>query len=133
VLRDGWYLTGDIGARDADGYFYVHDRKKNMIVSGGENVYPAEIERVLGHHPAVSACAVIGRPDPRWQEAPVAYVVLKPGAICEGEDLRRHVLTELARFKAPREFHFVDDLPRSALGKVQHFRLREAPRPEDKP
>ena len=80
ALRDGWYHTGDIGTRDADGYFYVHDRKKNMIISGGENIYPAEIERVLHEHPAVAEAAVIGRADPKWQEVPVAYVVRAQGS-----------------------------------------------------
>ena len=125
ALRDGWYLSGDVGTRDADGYFYVHDRKKNMIISGGENIYPAEIERVLLAHPAVAEAAVIGRPDPRWQEVPVAHVVLRPGAAADAEALKAHVATELARFKLPREVIFADALPRNAMGKVQHFRLRQ--------
>src|ERR1043166_2681467 len=80
ALREGWFHTGDIGARDADGYFYIHDRKNNVIISGAENIYPAEIERVLAHHPAVAEVAVVGRPDPKWQEVPVAYVVSRAGA-----------------------------------------------------
>ena len=79
ALHDGWYRTGDIGTRDADGYFCVHDRKKNMIISGGENIYPAEIERVLHEHPDVAEAAVIGCPDPKWHEVPVAYVVTRKG------------------------------------------------------
>ena len=79
ALRDGWYFSGDIGTRDADGYFSIHDRKKNMIISGGENIYPAEVERVLLEHPAIAEAAVIGRADPSWQEVPVAYVVRRPG------------------------------------------------------
>ena len=79
TLRDGWYHSGDIGTRDADGYFFIHDRKKNMIISGGENIYPAEVERVLLAHPDVAEAAVIGRPDPKWQEVPVAYVVRRRG------------------------------------------------------
>ena len=79
ALHDGWYRTGDIGARDADGYFWVHDRKKNLIISGGENIYPAEVERVLLEHPDVGECGVIGRPDPRWDEVPVAYVIRRAG------------------------------------------------------
>ena len=125
ALRDGWYHTGDIGVRDADGYFHIRDRKKNMIISGGENIYPAEIERVLYQHPAVAEAAVIGRPDPKWQEVPVAYVVMRPGASADAEALTRHVARELARFKVPRDVVFVPDLPRNALGKVQHFKLRE--------
>jgi fatty-acyl-CoA synthase len=124
ALHDGWYRTGDIGTRDADGYFIIHDRKKNVIVSGGENIYPAEIERVLGTHPAVAEAAVIGRPDPRWQEVPVAYVLLRDGFAVEEAELRAFLSAELARFKVPRAFVFVDALPRTALGKVQHFLLR---------
>jgi fatty-acyl-CoA synthase len=125
ALHDGWYRTGDIGRRDADGYFWVHDRKKNLIISGGENIYPAEVERVLLEHPEVRECAVIGRPDPRWDEVPVAYVIRHQGCMVEAEGLKAHVLTQLARFKVPREIVFVDDLPRTALGKVQHFMLRQ--------
>ena len=123
ALRDGWYFSGDIGTRDSDGYFFIHDRKNNMIISGGENIYPAEVERVLHTHPAVAEAAVIGRPDARWQEVPVAFVVCR--ARVEAEALKQHVAGELARFKVPREVVFVDSLPRNALGKVQHFRLRE--------
>ncbi len=130
ALHDGWYRTGDIGLRDADGYFWVHDRKKNLIISGGENIYPAEVERVLLEHPDVVECGVIGRPDPRWDEVPVAYVIRRAGGMVEAEDLRAHVLTQLARFKVPRDIVFVDDLPRTALGKVQHFVLRQLDAPE---
>jgi len=124
-LRDGWYHSGDIGTRDADGHFFIHDRKKNMIISGGENIYPAEVERVLHEHPAVAEAAVIGRPDPRWQEVPIAYVVRRKGVSVDADTLTRHVAGQLARFKIPREVVFVDDLPRNALGKVQHFRLKQ--------
>ena len=125
ALRDGWYHTGDIGSCDVDGYFYIHDRKKNMIISGGENIYPAEVERVLHEHPEVAAAAVIGRPDPKWQEVPVAYVVRRAGSRCEAKTIIAHVSGQLARFKVPREIVFVETLPRNALGKVQHFLLRE--------
>jgi fatty-acyl-CoA synthase len=124
ALHDGWYRTGDIGLRDADGYFFVHDRKKNVIISGGENIYPAEVERVLLEHPDVVECGVIGRPDPRWDEVPIAYVIRRSGCLVEAEHLKAHVLTQLARFKVPRDIVFVDDLPRTALGKVQHFMLK---------
>ncbi|HTO64058.1 MAG TPA: AMP-binding protein [Bradyrhizobium sp.] len=124
ALHDGWYRTGDIGLRDGDGYFWVHDRKKNMIISGGENIYPAEVERVLLEHPDVVECGVIGRPDARWDEVPVAYVIRRPGGRAGADELRAHVQIQLARFKVPREFVFVDDLPRTALGKVQHFMLK---------
>ena len=129
ALHDGWYRTGDIGWRDKDGYFWVHDRKKNLIISGGENIYPAEVERVLLEHPDVVECGVIGRPDPKWDEVPVAYVIRRGGGSVEAQDLKAHVLTQLARFKVPREIVFVDDLPRTALGKVQHFMLRQIDEP----
>jgi len=125
ALHDGWYRTGDIGRRDASGYFWVHDRKKNMIISGGENIYPAEVERVLLEHPGVLDCGVIGRPDPRWDEVPVACIIRRPDTSVDAETLQAHVAKELARFKVPREIVFVDDLPRTALGKVQHFRLKQ--------
>jgi fatty-acyl-CoA synthase len=125
ALRDGWFRSGDIGRRDADGYFFVHDRKKNMIISGGENIYPAEVERVLLEHPDVTDCGVIGRPDVRWDEVPVAYVIPRAGCRADAEALKAHVSAQLARFKVPREFVFVDDLPRTALGKVQHFKLKQ--------
>ncbi len=80
ALHDGWYRTGDIGLRDTDGYFWIHDRKKNLIISGGENIYPAEVERVLLEHPDVIECGVIGRLDPRWDEVPVAYVIKRAGS-----------------------------------------------------
>lgn len=129
ALHDGWYRTGDIGLRDADGYFFVHDRKKNLIISGGENIYPAEVERVLLEHPDVVECGVIGRPDPRWDEVPIAYVIKRSGCLIDAEALKAHVLTQLARFKVPREIVFVDELPRTALGKVQHFLLRRLDAP----
>lgn len=125
ALHDGWYRTGDIGLCDPDGYFWVRDRKKNMIVSGGENVYPAEVERVLLEHPDVSECAVIGRPDPRWDEVPVAYVIRRSGCRLEVDELKAHLQAQLARYKVPRDIVFVTDLPRTALGKVQHFLLKQ--------
>jgi fatty-acyl-CoA synthase len=125
ALRDGWYFSGDIGTRDRDGYFHIHDRKNNVIISGGENVYPAEVERVLHEHPAVAEAAVIGRVDAKWQEVPVAYVVRRSGSTASADDITRHVSAQLARFKVPRDVLFVDALPRNALGKVQHFLLKE--------
>ncbi|MFH5925692.1 class I adenylate-forming enzyme family protein [Roseomonas xinghualingensis] len=123
-MQDGWYRTGDIGTRDADGYFHVHDRRKNMIISGGENIYPAEVERVLLEHPAIAEAAVLGEPDPKWQEVPVAFLVLRAGMVVDDEGVRAHVSAHLARFKVPRRVVFTDSLPRTALGKVRHFELR---------
>jgi len=132
ALREGWFYTGDIASRDADGHFFIHDRKKNMIISGGENVYPAEIERVLNEHPAIAEAAVIGRPDAKWQEVPVAYVVPRPGRRGDAAEIERFCLAQLARYKVPRAFFWVDSLPRNAMGKVQHFRLK-APGAATKP
>jgi fatty-acyl-CoA synthase len=125
ALREGWYYSGDIGTRDADGHFFIHDRKKNLIISGGENIYPAEVERVLGQHPAVADAAVIGRADEKWQEVPVAYVVRSAGVTADPGEIERFCLAQLARYKVPRQYVFVDSLPRNAMGKVQHFRLKE--------
>jgi fatty-acyl-CoA synthase len=125
ALREGFYHTGDIGLRDADGYFFIHDRKQNLIISGGENIYPAEVERVLHAHPAVAEAAVVGCPDARWQEVPVACIVLRPNATSSAPEIERFCLAQLARFKVPRRYVFLDGLPRNALGKVQHFRLKQ--------
>ena len=125
ALNDGWYRSGDIGLRDTDGYFWVHDRKKNLIISGGENIYPAEVERVLLEHPHVAECGVIGRPDVRWDEVPIAYVIRRKGCSVNAETLQAHIQLQLARFKVPREIVFVEDLPRTALGKVQHYMLKQ--------
>jgi fatty-acyl-CoA synthase len=125
ALREGWYYSGDIGTRDADGHFFIHDRKKNMIVSGGENIYPAEVERVLLQHPGIAEAAVIGRPDARWQEVPIAFVVPRAGATPSPAEIEGFCLAQLARYKVPREYVIVESLPRNAMGKVQHFRLRD--------
>ncbi len=125
ALQDGWYRTGDIARQDDDGYFWVLERKNNLIISGGENIYPAEIERVLIEHPDVVDCGVIGRPDPRWDEVPIAFVIKRQGTALDAEGLKQHLQAQLARFKLPRDIIFVDDLPRTALGKVQHHVLRE--------
>ena len=125
ALREGWYHSGDIGTRDADGHFFIHDRKKNMIVSGGENIYPAEVERVLLQHPGIAEAAVIGRPDDRWQEVPIAYVVPRAGAAPSSAEIEGFCLAQLARYKVPREYVMVESLPRNAMGKVQHFKLKD--------
>ena len=125
ALRDGWYYSGDIATRDQDGHFFIHDRKKNMIISGGENIYPAEVERVLLTHPAIAEAAVIGRADPRWQEIPVGCVVLRAGMSVAPAEIESFCLGHLARYKVPRSYVFCDNLPRNAMGKVQHFLLKQ--------
>jgi acyl-CoA synthetase (AMP-forming)/AMP-acid ligase II len=117
-----WYYTGDLGRVDGDGYLYVVDRKDDMIVSGGENVYPTEIENVLFDHEAVVEAAVVGEPDEEWGERIVAYVVGEASA----EELDGFVRAsdDVADFKRPRAYYFVDELPKNPSGKVQKFRLR---------
>lgn len=120
---EAWFATGDVGHRDSDGFYYIDDRIKDMIISGGENIYPAQVENVLHDHPAVAEVAVIGVPDPQWIEIPIAIVVRRDAV--EAETLIAHCRARLAHFKAPRAVFFVDSLPRNAMGKVQKFKLRE--------
>ena len=125
ALRGGWFHTGDMGFKDADGYVYIVDRKHDMIVSGGENVYPREIEEALYQHAAVLEAAVIGVPSERWGEEVKAIVALRPGQAASAEELIEHVRARLAHYKAPRSVDFVDALPRNPSGKVQKTVLRE--------
>lgn len=124
AFAGGWFHTGDIGVRDDDGYLYILDRVKDMIVSGGENIASSEVERVLYEHHAVLETAVVGRADDRWGEVPVAFVVLRQDAIATDEELLEHCRAQLARFKVPREITFLDALPRNPSGKVLKRELR---------
>ena len=124
AFADGWLLTGDVAERDSDGYYRIVDRIKDMVISGGENVYPAEIEAVLHSHPAVSEAAVVGIPDERWGEACLAFVALLSGRAATEQELLEHCRGRLARFKIPRAVRFVDVLPRSAMNKVSKDDLR---------
>ncbi|MGW5675051.1 long-chain-fatty-acid--CoA ligase [Streptomyces sp. NPDC003860] len=126
ALRAGWMHTGDAGRFDEDGYLYVVDRIKDMIVTGGENVYSAEVENALAAHPAVASCAVIGVPDDHWGERVHAVVVLRPGRTVTAEELRAHAKSLIAGYKAPRSVEFVDALPTSAAGKILKRVLRDA-------
>jgi O-succinylbenzoic acid--CoA ligase len=118
ALRDGWLATGDIGFLDEEGFLYVLDRRSDLIISGGENVYPAEIEAVLLGHPAVAEAGVCGVADERWGQVPVAYVKLAEDATVSEEELRAYCGTRLARYKLPARIRFVDALPRNAAGKL---------------
>jgi acyl-CoA synthetase (AMP-forming)/AMP-acid ligase II len=129
AFRAGWFHTGDVGYLDGDGFLYIVDRKKDMIISGGENIASPEVERVLYEHPAVLEAAVVGRRDPRWGEVPVAFVVRRPGAEVAEADLREFCLARLAKFKVPRAVEFIDALPRNPSGKVLKRVLREGPTP----
>jgi fatty-acyl-CoA synthase len=124
AFRDGWFHTGDLARVDGEGYYWVVGRTKDMIISGGENVYPAELENVLADCAAIAEAAVVGIPDPKWGEAVVAAIVKKPGVALDEAAVLALFDGRLARFKHPRRVVFVDSLPKSALGKVQKFELR---------
>jgi acyl-CoA synthetase (AMP-forming)/AMP-acid ligase II len=125
ALRGDWLHTGDAGYMDEDGYLYIVDRIKDMIVSGGENIYSAEVEAAISAHPAVKDAAVIGVPDDHWGEVPKAFVVAEPGTILTEKDLIEFVRERIAHYKAPRSVEFVDSLPRNASGKILKRELRE--------
>ena len=125
ALRGGWMHTGDAGILDEEGYLFIQDRVKDMIVSGGENIYPREVENALFEHAAVADVAVIGVPDEKWGEAVKAIVVLREGAAASGDELITHCKTELAGYKRPRSVDFIEVLPRNASGKVLKKELRE--------
>jgi fatty-acyl-CoA synthase len=121
---DGWFHSGDIGHLDEDGCLYVVDRLKDMIISGGENIYPAEVERVLADVPGVTDVAVVGRPDPEWGETVVAVVSLAPGARVTLEEIREHAIARLARYKLPRALQVIEQVPRNASGKLEKPAIR---------
>ncbi|HSM55310.1 MAG TPA: long-chain fatty acid--CoA ligase [Candidatus Sulfomarinibacteraceae bacterium] len=125
VDEEGWFHTGDLAQYDEGWYFYIVDRKKDMFISGGENVYPAEIEKVLYEHPAVHMCAVVGVPDERWGEVGLACVVLKPDTTASEEELLAHMRDHLAGFKVPKRVAFMEELPISGAGKILKRDLRE--------
>ena len=122
--RGGWLHTGDLAHRDADGYYRILDRVDDVYISGGENVSPAEVENVLFGHPAVADAAVVGKPDQRWGEVGVAFVVTRAGAHTDAEELVAHCRRDLAAYKVPAEVHFVDAIPRSSVGKTLRRALR---------
>ncbi|MEE8444999.1 MAG: AMP-binding protein [Alphaproteobacteria bacterium] len=125
ILRDGWLWTGDVGVLDEDGYLSLIDRSKDMFISGGENIYPTEIENTLYLHDAVAECAVFGIPDERWGEVPAAHVVLAEGAAADEAALIDFCAARIARHKRPRVVKFVDALPRTAVGKIQKQLMRD--------
>jgi len=125
AFAGGWFHTGDVGVKDEDGFVYIVDRLKDMIVSGGENIAGSEVERVLYEHAAVVEAAVVGRPDDRWGEVPVAYVVLAPEATVTPDELIEHCREQLAKFKVPKAVTVIDALPRNPSGKVLKRELRD--------
>jgi len=124
AMRDGWFHTGDAAVIHPDGYIEIRDRLKDVIISGGENISSVEVEGVLLRHPAVQEVAIVGLPHPRWGEAPHAFVVLRSGAVATEDDLREFTRAHLAHFKAPHGVTFVEELPKTATGKIQKYVLR---------
>jgi long-chain acyl-CoA synthetase len=125
ALRDDWLLTGDLGSMDADGFLTLRDRSKDVIISGGSNIYPREVEEVLLLDPAVHEVSVVGRPHPEWGEEVIAFVVTLPGKTTTVAALEALCLDHIARFKRPKEYRFVDMLPKNNYGKVLKTELRK--------
>jgi fatty-acyl-CoA synthase len=123
----GWFHTGDLAVMEADRYVKIKDRSKDIIISGGENISSIEVEDALYRHPAVLACAVVAKPDPKWGETPVAYVETKPGSTVTAAELVAHCKGLLAGYKVPREIRF-EEIPKTSTGKIQKFQLRERAR-----
>ena len=123
-MRDGYVSVGDVARRDTEGYLYIVDRKKDMVISGGLNIYPREIEEVLHHHPSIREAAVIGVPDERWGERLRAFVVTRPDTSLDLAELEAFCRDRLSSYKVPRELRIVDELPRNAAGKVLKHELR---------
>jgi len=124
TLKDGWLMTGDIGSLDARGYLTLQDRSKDVIISGGQNIYPREVEEALLTHPSVSEVAVVSRPSTEWGEEVVAFVVMQMGAL-DAAALDRHCLDRIARFKRPKAFIELPELPKNNYGKVLKTELRQ--------
>ncbi len=124
ALVEGWFATGDIGRLDEGGFLYIMDRKKDLIISGGENIYPSEVESVIAEYPGVAEAAVVGVPDPEWGESVVAFVVPERGGRVDPSEVNAHCRSLLASFKCPREIHVIEELPRSSVGKVLKRQLR---------
>jgi long-chain acyl-CoA synthetase len=125
VSSDGWLATGDLGYRDSDGFYFITGRRKELIIKGGENIAPREIDEALLRHPAVLEAAAVGIPDPNYGQDILACVVLKAGAYCDEAELRAHCLAQLGRYKTPRLLRFVAALPKGPSGKVQRLQLLE--------
>jgi fatty-acyl-CoA synthase len=126
VIRDGWFYTGDMATIDSEGYVVIVDRRKDVILRGGENISSVEVEKALYMHAAVLECAVIAVPDEKWGEVPLAFAVLKDGTTCSAQELREHCRHVLAAYKVPADFKIVPQLPKGGTGKIQKRQLREA-------
>jgi fatty-acyl-CoA synthase len=124
AFEGGWFHTGDLAVMEPDRYVKIRDRSKDVIISGGENISSLEVEDALYRHPAVMACAVVAKPDPKWGETPVAYVELKAGSAATADELIAHCKKLLAGYKVPREIRF-EEIPKTSTGKIQKFQLRD--------
>jgi long-chain acyl-CoA synthetase len=124
TLQDGWLYTGDIGKMDEEGYFYIVDRKKDMVIAGGYNIYPREIDEVLFEHPKILEACAVGIPDPYRGETIKAFVVLKPGETLTGEEVIKYCAEKLAKYKVPKSVEFMTALPKSGVGKILRKELR---------
>ena len=129
TIVDGWLHTGDVGLVDERGYLYLKDRIRDVIITGGFNVYPTDVENALSQHPTVYECSVFGMPDEKWGEAVHAAVQLRPGANADKEALKAHVKERLGSVHTPKEIHFFEQLPRSSVGKVLKTAIREQLQP----
>jgi fatty-acyl-CoA synthase len=125
TLKDGWLITGDLAKRDEDGYYYIVGRKKEMIITGGENVYPLEIEHWLCSHPSIQEAAVIGVPDEKWGEVVTAYVVLEEGLSLSQDDTKAYCRQKLGGYKVPKQIYFISQMPKTHVGKIDKRRLKE--------
>ncbi|MFX1539571.1 MAG: class I adenylate-forming enzyme family protein, partial [Promethearchaeota archaeon] len=125
IEPDGWIHTGDLARQDKDGFFYIAGRKKLLIISGGENIFPTEIERVLDEHKSIDAVAVVGMPDKKWGEVPIAFVVVKEGATIAEDELKDFMRLKLASYKIPKKVEFLEELPLTSAGKIDRRHLEE--------
>jgi long-chain acyl-CoA synthetase len=124
-IRDGWFHTGDIGKLDEDGYLYIVDRKKDMIIAGGYNIYPRDIDEILFEHPKVMEACAVGVPDQYRGETVKAFIVVKPGETLTEEEMNAYCREKLAAYKVPKIYEFIDELPKSAVGKILRRKLRD--------
>ena len=125
TFKDGWLHTGDVGYLDDDGYLFIVERKKDLIIRGGFNIYPKDVEEVLAAHPAVQECAVVGVPDPLMGEEVCAYIVCKDGTEVSGAELIAHCRSRLAKYKTPKHVEFLEAMPKTSIGKIQKKELRK--------
>lgn len=125
LMKNGWMTVGDLGRQDDEGYLYIVDRKKNVIISGGQNIFPGEVEDVLYHYPGVHEVAIVGRPDDYWGESVVAFIAAKDGANLDAEEIKSFCKARLSGYKIPKEFIFRSDLPKNGTGKILHRKLKE--------